>query len=282
MAAACALFVSACVPTAGTVSPSATPGAATASTPTPPAIVPPSDLVEAGTLSFGTDISYPPQEDYDPSHNPVGFDIDLGKAIAARMGLRAKFVPQNFNTLLSALAAKKYDAVISAISITEEYKKAAAFVAYFQAGQAIVVKKGNPDSIIALADLCGRRVAVPVNTPEHDTLINANQAACKAQLVGITTYPSDLVAMEKVEQGQAAAAMVDSPVAWNYAKVKGTLEVAGDPIANVPQGIGVLPSNTPLYDAVRAALKQLISEGIYRELLEKWGLQNGAIPPEAV
>ncbi len=244
--------------------------------------MPPADLVEAGTLTFGSDISYPPQEDYDSSHNPVGFDIDLGKAIAARMGLRTKFVQQNFNTLLPALTGKKFDAVLSAMSITDEYKKAATFVAYFQAGQAIVVKKGGAEGIRGLADLCGRTVAVPVNTPEHDTLISANQAACRDKLVGISTFPSDLVAMEKVEQGQALAAMVDSPVAWYYAKVKGTVEVAGDPVANVPQGIGILPGNTALYDAVRAALKQLIADGTYRELLERWGLQNGAIPPEAV
>jgi polar amino acid transport system substrate-binding protein len=71
-------------------------------------------------------------------------------------------------------------------------------------------------------------------------------------------------------------------VAWNFAKTKGTVEVAGDPIANVPEGIGVLPASTSLYDAIRAALKQLIADATYKELLEKWGLQDGAIPPEAV
>jgi polar amino acid transport system substrate-binding protein len=279
---ASALVLTGCTAAVGQSTASPTRPAPSVVTPTPRAIVPPTDLVEAGTLTFGSDISYPPQEDYDPSHNPVGFDIDLGKAVAARLGLRAKFVQQNFNTLLGALAAKKFDAILSAMSITDNYKKSATFVAYFQAGQAIVVKKGNAESIRGLADLCGRKVAVPVNTPEHDTLISANQAACRDQLVGITTQPSDLVAMEKVEQGVVLAALVDSPVAWYYAKVKGTLEVAGDPIANVPQGIGILPANTALYDAVRAVLKQLIADGTYRELLERWGLQNGAIPPEAV
>ncbi len=251
-------------------------------TPGPRAIVPPADLVEAGMLTFGSDISYPPQEDYDPSHNPVGYDIDLGKAIAERMGLRAKFVQQNFDTLLPTLPAKKYDAVLSAMPVTEERKRSATFVPYFQAGQAIVVKRGNPDGLKGIADLCSRRVAVPINTPEHDTLIGANQGTCRDKPVGISTHPSDLVAMERVEQGEAEAAMVDSPVAWNYGKVRGTVEVAGDPIANVPEGIGVLPSNTALYDALRAALKQLIYDGTYRRILEKWGLQDGAIPPEAV
>jgi polar amino acid transport system substrate-binding protein len=282
LAIACAAGLSACAIAAPLKAASPSPSATVATTPTPRALVPPTDLVEAGTLTFGSDISYPPQEDYDASHQPVGFDIDLARAIAQRLGLRVKFVQQNFDTLINTLPAKKYDAIISAMSITDERKKSATFIAYFQAGQAIVVKKGNPAGLKALADLCGRRVAVPVNTPEHDTLISTNQAACKEKVIGISTYPSDLVALEKVEQNQVEAAMVDSPVAWHFAKTKGTVEVAGDPIANVPEGIGVLPANTALYDAIRAALKQLIADATYKELLEKWGLLDGAIPPEAV
>jgi len=281
IAPAAGLVLAACTAGAGS-NPTPTLTPLPALTPAPRSIVPPADLVETGTLTFGSDISYPPQEDYDPSHNPVGYDIDLGKALAERMGLRAKFVQQNFDTLLPNLAAKKYDAVLSAMPITDERKRSATFVAYFQAGQAIVVKRGNPDGLKSAAELCGRRVAVPVNTPEHDTVIASNQGTCKDKPIGITTHPSDLVALEKVEQGEADAAMVDSPVAWNYGKVKGTVEVAGDPIANVPEGIGVLPSNTALYDALRGALKQLIADGTYRRLLENWGLQDGAIPPEAV
>src|ERR1035437_10990386 len=75
---------------------------------------PDSALFTAGTLTIGSDISYPPQEYYDPagSTNATGFDIDLGKALAAKKGLKFVSVNQAFAGIIPALSAKKYDPIM--------------------------------------------------------------------------------------------------------------------------------------------------------------------------
>ncbi len=72
-----------------------------------------------GTLTVGSDTTYPPQEYIDTATgNAIGFDVDLITAMAQKLGLKAKVVTANFDTILDDLAAKRYDVVISAIALT--------------------------------------------------------------------------------------------------------------------------------------------------------------------
>src|SRR5436305_8625193 len=91
-----------------------TPGPTTnAQTPT---VTPPNDLLTAGTLTVGSDTTYPPQEYIDTTtHQAAGFDIDLITAIAARMGLQTKVITANFATIIPSLQVKRFDVVISAV-----------------------------------------------------------------------------------------------------------------------------------------------------------------------
>src|SRR5207248_10687836 len=90
-------------------------GTGSASTPTAkPSIAPPTDLITPGTLTVGSDTTYPPQEFVDTATGkPTGFDIDLITEMAKRMGLQAKIVKANFDTIIDDLNAKRYDVVIS-------------------------------------------------------------------------------------------------------------------------------------------------------------------------
>ncbi|MDQ6884680.1 MAG: transporter substrate-binding domain-containing protein, partial [Candidatus Dormibacteraeota bacterium] len=125
---------------------SATPFAAASPTPTP--IVPPTTLVHPGTLTFLSDTTYPPQESIDPAtQKAVGFDIDIATALAGKMGLNVTIVKTDSPQIIGALLAKKGDAVISALSITPDVQRMVALVPYFQAGQAILVRKGNGGAV---------------------------------------------------------------------------------------------------------------------------------------
>src|SRR5579884_1304029 len=89
------------------------------------------DLMTPGVLTIGSDTTYPPQEYIDPTTNKaVGFDIDLITAIAQRMGLQTKIVSTSFDTILADLAARRFDAVISAVTITPDRQKQADFIPY--------------------------------------------------------------------------------------------------------------------------------------------------------
>jgi polar amino acid transport system substrate-binding protein len=273
-----AVTLAACGGGAATVSPSPTASAS------PKGIKTPTNLVKAGTLTFLSDTTYPPQESIDTATNTaVGFDVDVAKAIADKMSLTATIKTNSFDTIIPDLLAKKGDAIISAMSITPERSKQVAFVGYFQAGQSILVRKGNPLGISALTDLCGRRVAVQVTTTEQDTLNAENAGDCKTKKITIVTFPSDTDAVLKLKLGAVDAAMDDSPVAAFYVNNDpASFDLAGTPVQNAPEGIAVDPKNTEVLTAIQQAMQAIFADGTYRKLLVKWNLLDGEIPASQI
>jgi polar amino acid transport system substrate-binding protein len=253
-------------------------------TPSPQGIKTPTTLVKAGTLTFLSDTTYPPQESIDPATNKaVGFDVDIANAVAAKMGLTATVQTADFSTIIPALLAKKGDAIISAMSITPERAKQVAFVGYFVAGQSILVRKGNPLAISSLKDLCGRKVGVQVTTTEQDTLNAENGGDCKSNKINIQTFPTDTDAVLKLKVGAVDAAMDDSPVAAFYVKSDpNSFELAGTPVQNAPEGIAIDPKNTEVLTAVRQAMLAIFLDGTYHQLLVKWNLLDGEIPASQI
>jgi polar amino acid transport system substrate-binding protein len=273
-----AVTLAACGGGAATVSPSPTASAS------PKGIKTPTNLVKAGTLTFLSDTTYPPQESIDTATNTaVGFDVDVAKAIADKMSLTATIKTNSFDTIIPDLLAKKGDAIISAMSITPERSKQVAFVGYFQAGQSILVRKGNPLGISGLTDLCGRKVAVQVTTTEQDTLTAENSGDCKSKKITIVTFPSDVDAVQKLKIGAVDAAMDDSPVAAFYVNNDpASFELAGTPVQNAPEGIAVDPKNTEVLTAIQQAMQAIFADGTYRKLLVKWNLLDGEIPASQI
>src|SRR6478672_5231525 len=144
-------------------------------TPTPnpatPTVAPPTNLITSGTLTVGSDTTYPPQEYIDTATGKaIGFDVDLITAIAQRMGLKTNVVTDKFDTIFDDLVAKRFDVVISAAFITAERQKKVDFVPYFKAGESLLVQTGNPSNIKSLADLCGKNAGVQAGTAEQDEL----------------------------------------------------------------------------------------------------------------
>ena len=279
-----AIVLSACTPTAsGTrTSPSTSPVAI--SSPTPPSITPPTTLVRPGTLTFLSDTTYPPQESIDPAtQQAVGFDIDVAQAIAAKMGLSATIQKTDSPQIVDALLAKKGDAIISALQITPDLERQVALVAYFRAGQAILVRKGNPASISGLADLCGKKVAVQVQSPEENSVDEANAGVCKDSKISKQVYPTDLQAVLILKQGGVQAALDDSPVAAYFVKqTPDQLDLAGPPFKTNPEGIAIDPKNGELVKAVQQAMMAIYRDGSYRQILTKWNLLDGEIPASQI
>ena len=252
--------------------------------PTPPSITPPTNLVRPGTLTFLSDTTYPPQESIDPStQHAVGFDIDIAKALAAKMGLAATFQTTNSPQIVGALLAKKGDAIVSALQITPDLQRQVALVAYFIAGQAILVRKGDGSTIGSMTDLCGKKVAVQVQSPEENTVDEANGGVCKAATIKKMVFPTDLQAVLILKQHGVDAALDDSPVAAYFVKqTPDQLELAGPPFKTNPEGIAVDPKNGELLKAMQQAMMAIYQDGTYRQILTAWNLLDGEIPASEI
>jgi arginine/ornithine transport system substrate-binding protein len=139
-------------------------------------------VMAAGTIQakdwkvvrIGVEGAYPPFSWVTPSGELKGFDIDIAKALVAAMGAEIKLVPQDWDGIIPALLARKYDAIIASMSITEERKKKVAFTnKYYNTPAKFICKKGSMKEFtkaqVAQAT-AGKKIAVQRATI-HDNFI---------------------------------------------------------------------------------------------------------------
>ncbi|MDA0185605.1 ABC transporter substrate-binding protein [Solirubrobacter phytolaccae] len=258
-----------------------TPDAPTVSTKPVSEIAVPPDLEAKGTLTIGTDASYPPIEFMAADGKTVeGLDADLGKALAATLGLKAEVQHATFDSILPGLTTKKFDVGMSGFTDTKEREKTVDFVTYFSAGTSFFVKAQEGGTVVnTLDDLCGRTLALQKGTAQvEDAAAQQKQCAAAGKpAIKVMTFPDQPGANLAVVSGRADVGMTDSPVAAYQAKQSnGQLAVVGEPYGSAPYGIA-LPKGSPLATAIRAALKALIVDGTYGEILAKYGIEAGAI-----
>ncbi len=250
--------------------------------PATPTIAAPSDLITPGTLTVGSDTTYPPQEYINTATNQAtGFDVDLITAIGQRMGLQTKVVTTSFDTIINSLVAKRFDVVISAVSVTPERQKKVDFVPYFNAGESLSVKAGNPLNIKSTADLCGQKVGVQNGTIEQTDLNTASDACKKAgkPAIEITALTNQTDVIQLLASGRVVATYQDSPVTDYYNKQHAGQFALGGSVVNAGlEGIVVRKGDTAMFNAIQTAFNQLKADGTYTSLIQKWGLTNEAIP----
>ncbi|HEX8219303.1 MAG TPA: ABC transporter substrate-binding protein [Chloroflexia bacterium] len=235
----------------------------------------PDKLTASGTLTFGSDVAYPPQEYVGADGKPVGMDIDIAEEIATRMGLKFNVVNFKFDDIIPALNAGQFDAVISAMTITEERQQVVQFVPYFEAGQSVLVKKGNPKGIKTLDDLSGKTVAAQSGTVAETALEDLNkkfETDGKAK-ANVLLYPVDTDAVDQLRVGRADATLHDSPVAAYYSKLNPDFEIGVENFDSAPQGIAVAKDNKPMFDAVTSAMEAMKSDGTLDAIKAKWGVK---------
>ncbi|MDQ6660438.1 MAG: ABC transporter substrate-binding protein [Chloroflexota bacterium] len=241
-----------------------------------PTITAPTDLITAGTLTVGSDTTYPPQEYQDPASGKyTGFDVDLITEMANRMGLKTNVVKANFDTILDDLTAKRYDVVISAITINPERQKKADFVPYFQAGESLLVKKGNPKNIKSISDLCGLTVGVQNGTVEQTDLVNQNKQ-CGSKLISLTVLKDQTEVINLLANGRVDATYQDSPVTDLYIKQHSdSFDVGGSVVNAAAEGIAVRKGDTSMLTAMQQAFKAVKDDGTYDKLFKTWTLSDG-------
>ncbi|MCL4560312.1 MAG: ABC transporter substrate-binding protein [Chloroflexi bacterium] len=286
-------------PTAGAtaaVSPTAAQPTAPATGATPVAQIPASDLVQAGKLLICSDIPYPPQEFFDANGNPEGLDVDIGNEIGARLGLQVVWVNSVFDTIIEAVNGHKCDIIISAMNITSDRQKKVSMIPYFEAGQAFVALKGNPDNITGPQDLCGKSVAAESGTTEVEYLQGTGdyqgkgltQACTTAgkQPINVLVTQKDTDALQDLQAGKAVVYFTDSPVAAYYTvQHPDQFQLVGQVLQPIQEGIALSCGQadctnaplTPVGQAVETALKSMMADGTYQKILDKWNLSSGAV-----
>jgi ABC-type amino acid transport substrate-binding protein len=213
-------------------------------------------------LSVGSDIPYPPFEQ-GKAGEYTGFDIELMEAIGEKIGRTPEFQDTSFETIFRDVQQGKFEAVISAATITEEREEAVAFSdPYYLSEQAILVKEGS--DIKGLADLEGKTVGAQQGT----TGLELGKE--KANASELRPYPEGPDAVNALKSGTVEAVIIDAPVAQNAVEESGGVAIAEKVPTEEEYGIALAKDNTELLDEINQGLKAVIDDGTYTTIYEKW------------
>jgi polar amino acid transport system substrate-binding protein len=239
----------------------------------------PSSIASKGTLTIAADASYAPNEFFDADGKTViGMDADLAKAIGQVMGVQVSVVNATFDSILPGLASGKYDLGMSSFTDTKDREKTVDFVDYFSAGTSFFVLSAGGPNITKLDDLCGHKVSVEKGTTQ-ETDATGQDKTCKTAGkpgVDVQSYPDQGGANLALSSGRADVSMADSPVAAYQVKQNSKFKLSGQPYGTAPYGIAIPKGNgmsKPMLDAVN----ELIKDGVYKNILDKWGVASGAV-----
>jgi polar amino acid transport system substrate-binding protein len=248
----------------------------------------PQKYQQSKKIVVGSDIAYAPMEYFDTDGTTVlGLDKDLSDALGRQLGVSFEWNNATFDGLITQLKSHRIDVAISGMSDTPERQKEVDFVDYYQAGAMLLVKKGNPDGLKTIADLCGQTVAVQRGTTQEG-YAQAQSKKCEGdgkKAINLLSFDRETEAMLQVKSGRAASGMQDYPVAAYNSRTSGggkDFEVVGEQIKAGPLGMAVSKDNTGLRDALQKAVQAVIDDGTYEKLLKKYDVPLGAVDKATV
>ena len=240
----------------------------------------PQSVAADGKIVFGTDASYAPNEFTAPDGTTIiGMDVDLGTAVAQKLGLQAEFQNSAFSGIIPGIQGGKYELGMSSFSVNPERVQTVDMVSYFSAGTSVAVKAGNPDNINA-DDLCGKSVGVQAGTVQVDDLAARNQK-CTAEgkpAIQISELQAQTDVTLALTANRIVAFLADSPVVdYAVAQTNGQLAVVGEAYDTAPYGIAVPKNSGDYAKAVQGAVQALMTDGTYKAIVDKWSVSSGAL-----
>jgi len=239
----------------------------------------PQEIADKGTLTVGSDTAYAPAEFIDADgKTPVGFDIDTITAVAAVLGLDVEVQSAAFDGIIPAIGSK-YDAGISAFTITDERTAEANMISYAVAGSQYGVAAGNPEDFDPEAR-CGTTIGVQTSTIQDDELTAATEQCEKdgEEPIDVVRYESQADVTTNLVGGKLQAMYADSPItAYAVEQTSGEVETVGDILDAAPYGIVVSQDDQDLTDAVQAAVQKLIDDGTLEQVFASWGSADAVV-----
>lgn len=226
----------------------------------------------AKEIVFAVDATYPPMEMLDANKQIVGFCPDIVRAIGKAAGFTPVLKNTAWDGIFAGLAAGKYDAVASSVSITEERKQAMDFSdPYFEVQQGVITAKGA--KITSIEDLKGKTIASQMGTTGYFVAKTIDGAQAKS-------YDEIGLAVEDLYNGRLDAVIADSPVASDYAlqhpQYSKKLTLAFTIASDKPEylGIAVKKGNKEVLQLINEGLQKIKENGEYDAIYAKWFKKN--------
>ncbi|PPC78263.1 amino acid ABC transporter substrate-binding protein [Pokkaliibacter plantistimulans] len=221
-------------------------------------------IKSSGVFKIGTEGTYAPFSYHDTDGTLTGFDVEIGAAIAQRLGVKAEFVEGKWDGLIAGIDVKRYDAVINEVSITDARKAKYDFSEPYIASKAVLVAREDDDSMKSFADLKGKRSANTLTS-------NFGKLAEKygAEVVSVQGFND---AVELVLSGRADVTINDSLSFLDFKKhqPKARLKIVAAEADADHAGVLIRKDNPELLAAINKALADMKADGTYQAISQKY------------
>jgi polar amino acid transport system substrate-binding protein len=236
-----------------------------------------STVTTKGTLTVALDASYAPNEFFGTDGKTImGMDADLANAIGKQLNMKVDLTNETFDDILAGIQTGKFDLAMSSFTDTKDREKIVDFVDYFKAGTSFYTAANGP-AITGLESLCGLKVAVEKGTTQQTDAEGQSKKCTGGKSVTVDTFGDQNGANLAIQSGHDQVGMADSPVAaYQVKQSNGVFKLAGTPYGVAPYGIGI-KQGSPLVQQVDDAIKALIADGTYGQIMTKWGVQAGDV-----
>jgi polar amino acid transport system substrate-binding protein len=219
---------------------------------------------QAGKITIGIDDAFPPLEFRDEKNQLVGYDIDLSREAAKRLGVEAEWIPTDWNGVILALNSKKFDIIWSGMSMTAERAKQVDFSpAYLNEAQVVVVK-AKDDSIKTQEDLKGKIVGTQLGS-------TSEEAANKIEgLKELKKYSKFTEAFLDLANDRTQAIVVDELVGRYYMTKRPNEFKVAFPLVKEPIGIAFRKEDKALREALVKVLEEMKQDGTMAKISKEW------------
>ena len=230
---------------------------------------------EPAHIPVGIYPSYPPLDIRDPASGELkGFDIELGKRVAQKLGATFDLQETAFAQLVASVQTGRIKLFFNGMDDTAPRREVISFVDYLRSGTQFMARAAD-----AYADetaLCGKKVAGSRGTNLPGQIAEWSQAHCESQgrpAIVFLGADNNIDARSQLKQGRADVMAQDSlTIPYIQTREPGVYQTVGEPFDITIMGIGVDKSDAPLQNALVKALQEMIDDGTYAALLKSWGL----------
>lgn len=222
---------------------------------------------EKETIVIGIDDQFAPMGFRDEKNEIVGFDIDLARAAAEKMGVEAKFQVIDWSTKETELSSGRIDLIWNGYTITDERKEKVLFTKPYLSNAQVVVTLVD-SKLKKLADLEGKNVGVQAQSSAVDAL-TANPI--NEKIKNLTQFKTNVLALADLKNGRVDAVVIDQIVIDYYMSLEeGTFKLLDESLAPEEYGIGAKKGNEELINKLQAALDEMIEDGTAAKISEEW------------
>jgi cystine transport system substrate-binding protein len=226
-------------------------------------------IKKSGKIKVGLMGTYAPYNFLNDKHEVDGFDADVSKEVAKRLGVQVEFITGEFSGLIEGLQKEKYDALVSQVTITDDRKKTMDFSTPYIKNAVNVIVKSDNKTIQSIDDFKGKKVGVGLGTNDEKYLREV--VLPKVGNFEIATYNDVITSLMDLNVGRIDATInnvfaIKPLVEKNQFKIK----TVGQPIKEDYAGIAIRKNNPELLDAINKALSEMKSDGTFKTIFQKW------------